>query len=127
MSEEQSKVEVRVGGYTARGEFLGEVVRFAGESLGTWTDFTAATSNDDRGVDYTLFRCEQDAYRLHIFEWSRWQGEESEARLLPIRHGEPAEGGESANTYSTLSEEQARQRWGRIFAALGMPNTTTID
>lgn len=139
MSEEsrREQVEVKVGPYRADGTFVGEVIRFRGEEIGEWTDFSGATSRDDRGVSYTLYRLPDGNYRVHEFEWSRWQGEESEAHLYPVKRASGGEieeedeevyGGEARLVeYDAYTEEQARARWPHLFAAMGMPNVRDID
>ncbi len=133
-SSEEEKVEVKVGGYSADGTFLGEVLRFTAEGAGSWTDYAMATSRDDRGVTYTLYKLPGDPdarYRVHELTWSNWQGEGSEAFLHPVDQDEEDEEvtyapGE-ALTYGAYSEDAARQEWPHIFAALGMPNCRDID
>ena len=126
MSEErEAKVEVKVGAYTADGTFLGEVVRFTAEEAGSWTNYSAATSGDDRGTTYTLYKLpgEPRRYRVHEFDWSNWQGEESEAFLHPATGVVTDEGPQ----YSAYTLEEARKEWRQLFAALGKPNVRDID
>ena len=124
MTEEQAtRVEVQVGAYTADGTFLGEIVRFTGEEAGSWTDYRASTSSDDRGTTYTLYRMPDDRYRIHEFDWSTWQGEGSEAALHPNTGVVTAEGPE----YSVYTLDEARKEWRHLFAALGDPNVRDID
>lgn len=130
----ESKVEVKVGRWTPDGTFTGEELRFAGEEIGSYTDFSMARSNDDRGITYTLYRVPpsgeagEPAYRVYVKEWTRWQGEDESAALHPFE--ELSEGEVYANipvTYTTYSEEEARRAWPELFAAVGMPNTRDID
>lgn len=121
--EREAKVEVKVGVYTADGTFLGEVVRFAAEEVGSWTNYAAATSSDDRGTTYTLYRLPDGTYRVHEFDWSNWQGEESEAFLHPATGVVTDEG----PVYSAYTLEEARKEWRQLFAALGEPNVRDID
>ncbi len=126
---EENKVKVEVGGYSADGAFLGEVVRFTAEEVGSWTDHSMATSSDDRGVTYTLYRLPDGKFRVHEAAWTRWQGEESEAFLAPVDVDEDdvTYGPGGALTYDAYTEDEARQAWPHLFAALGMPNTRDID
>ncbi len=128
-SLEENRIEVKVGGYGADGTFLGEVLRFRAEEAGSWTDYSSATSRDDRGATYTLYRLpgspREPRYRVHEFDWSNWQGEGSEAFLYPVAEGEETEYGPI--TYGAYTEEEARQEWPQLFAALGMPNVRDID
>jgi hypothetical protein len=126
LSEEGTeKVEVEVGGYGADGTFLGEVSRFAAEEVGSWTDFSMARSQDDRGVTYTLYRLPDGKFRVYELTWSRWQGEGSEAFLAPVVEDEDNTYGPI--TYDAYTEDEARQAWPHLFAALGMPNTRDTD
>ena len=110
---EDEKVEVKVGGWLADGTFTGTLVRFSGEALGDYTDYSEASSSDDRGTTYTLYRTPDGNYRVHVEVWSRWQGEGSEAWLLP--QGYPA------------TEEEAREEHAHLFAAVGTPNVVDLD
>ncbi len=125
---EEEKVAVEVGGYGADGTFLGELVRFTAEEVGSWTDFSMARSQDDRGVTYTLYRLPDGKFRVYELTWSRWQGEGSEAFLAPVVEDEDnTYGPGGALTYDAYTEDEARQAWPHLFAALGMPNTRDID
>lgn len=126
------KIEVEVGQWLPDGTFVGELVRFSGEEVGSYTDFSEARSGDDRGTTYTLYRRgpvegDQARYRVHVERWTRWQGEESEAFLRPVEPVESESVIRGPITYGVYTEEQAREAWGRLFAALGMPNVRDID
>lgn len=122
MSEESNKVEVRVGAFAQDGTFLGELVRFTGEEVGSYTDYSEAQSKDDRGTTYTLYRCPrpggETGYRVHVERWSRWQGEGSEAYLWPQ---------DEDGSFYVATEAGAREYHSYLFAALGMPNVRDID
>jgi hypothetical protein len=76
--------EVKVGSWDWEGTFTGQVIRFAGELVGDYRELTGQTSSRfDRGTAYTLYKCGEDSYRVYVEKWSRWQGEQSYARLLP--------------------------------------------
>lgn len=118
---EQNKVEVRVGHWAPDGTFLGELVRFTGEEVGSYTDYSEARSQDDRGTTYTLYRSpmpggEETGYRVHAERWTRWQGEEPEAWLDP-NDPDPA----------PFTEAEARQAYPHLFAAVGRPNVRELD
>ena len=117
---EDEKVEVKVGGWLADGTFTGTLVRFAGEGLGSYTDHSEASSSDDRGTTYTLYRTLEDPYRYRVYveRWTRWQGEESEAWLWP----QDEEGG-----YYKATEAEARKYHAHLFAAVGMENVVQLD
>lgn len=125
MSEER-RVEVRVGREAPDGTFLGELVRFTGEEIGSYTDYSLAWSNDDRGMTYTLYRTPDGNYRVHVEHWSRWQGEDSAATLHPFGEKETVWDDEPTR-YRTYSEEEARREWPELFAAIGAPNVRDID
>jgi EXLDI family protein len=105
------KVTVPVGRYDGDGVFLGEMLRFTGDEVGSYTDHR---SRDDRGTTYTLYRTLDGRYRVHVHEWTRWQGEDADAWLWP-------EDGETAD------EGDARQQFPELFAALGMPDVYDLD
>lgn len=117
MSEEQNRVEVKVGHWSPDGTFLGELVRFRGEEVGSYTDYSEARSQDDRGTTYTLYRC-GEGYRVYVERWTRWQGESSEAWLWPQ---------DEEGSYSVATEAEARKYHAHLFAAVGMPNVRDID
>jgi hypothetical protein len=117
----KAKLEVKVGPYAPDGTFLGQVVRFTGEEVGSYTDFSEAQSSDDRGTTYTLYRCpiadsEEAGYRVHVEKWTRRQGEGSEAWLEP-NDPDP----------TPFNEGEARNAHPQLFAALGMPNVVELD
>ncbi len=117
-SEERGeKIEVKVGRWLPDGTFTGEVLRFTGSEVGSYTDYTESRSEDDRGTTYTLYRSGREGYRVHVERWTKWEVEESEAWLDP---NDP----DAATPYT---EAEARQAYPELFAALGMPNVRDID
>ncbi len=123
---EATKVEVEVGGYAPDGTFLGERLRFEAVELGSWTDYRASSSSDDRGTTYTLYRPDGGRYRIHEYSWSRWQGEAGEASLHPTEPVEDEWGTHGPIVYGSYTEEEARAEWPHVFAALDMPNVRDI-
>jgi hypothetical protein len=117
-----AKREVYVGETDERGTFLGRIVRFTGEVIGTWTDHTAASEGEDRGLTYTLYAVGPDQYRVHIREWTKHAGEIEMAWLEPWE-GDP----EGDVTFGTFTEDEARARHGKLFAVLGRPNVVELD
>jgi hypothetical protein len=115
MTEE--KTEVRVGRFAPDGTFLGELVRFAAEEAGSYTDYSPARSNDDRGITYTLYRTPAGMFRVYVEHWSRWQAEGSFSELEP---NDP----DAATPYT---EAEARNAFPELLAAAGMPNTRDLD
>ncbi len=119
MSEE-NRVEVKVGHWSPDGTFLGELVRFTGEEVGSYTDYAEARDRDDRGATYTLYRRagSPGRYRVHVERWTRWQGEENAAYLWPQ---------DEDGAFYAASEEEAREYHAHLFAAVGIPNIRDID
>lgn len=124
----ESKVEVKVGPYDGSGTFTGEIVRFTGEEAGYYRE---NDTGDTRGNDYTLYRC-PSGYRVYVETWTRWQGEASSADLLPNDTEDVPYldefGGSGPITYGVLTEEEARGRFGWLFAAaMDDPNVRELD
>lgn len=57
-------------------------VEFVGEKLASRREYTG--DNDTRGVDETLYRCEDGRLVVYVEDWSRWQGEPDTYRLVPV-------------------------------------------
>ncbi len=119
MTEHQTetKVEVKAGGWLADGTFTGQLVRFTGEEVGSYTDYAEARSSDDRGSTYTLYRTPDGSYRVHVERWTRWQGESSEAHLWPQ---------DEDGSFYAATEEEAREYHAHLFAAIGDPNVVEL-
>ncbi len=137
MDTQDTKIEVKVGSYDERGEFLGEIIRFTGEEVGWYQDLTGSTSTDDRGTDYTLYRLPNGNYRVMVENWSQWQSEGSSVSLyLNSAEYDPYEAPDydpcdseygQVIQYTSYSEEEARKLYSQIFAASGMPNVRDLD
>jgi len=54
-------------------------VKFIGRELASVTTYDEAEHKDDRGTDYTLYQTRKGKLLLHVFRWTRWQGERGEA------------------------------------------------
>jgi len=129
-----AKIEVSVGAWDSQGTFTGRLVRFSGEEIGGYTEYYGrASSSDDRGTEYTLYRTPEGRYRVHVETWSRWEGEGSYAQLLPnstqqedahetdaLQYGQPTE-------YRTYSEEEARARFPQVFPDRESPGIVEVD
>lgn len=115
--ENREKIEVKAGRFAPDGTFLGELVRFAGEEVGSFTDYAEGRSLDDRGTTYTLYSTPAGGYRVYVERWTRWQGEESEALLEP----------NDPDAATPFTEAEARQAYPELFAAVGIPNVRDID
>lgn len=63
-------------------------VEFVGEQLGEIEIFGINERNglptDTRGVTYRLYRTEDGRLLVHIFDWSKWQGEGSTWALVEV-------------------------------------------
>jgi hypothetical protein len=119
--ETETKVEAKVGPYDEGGTFLGQLVRFTGEEVGSYTDYREARSSDDRGTTYTLYRCpgaDSPGYRVHVERWTRWQGESSEAHLWPQ---------DEDGSFYAATEAEAREYHPQLFAAIGTKNVVELD
>lgn len=61
-------------------------VAFRGEKLGQYR--RRYGDRDDRGCHYTLYRTEDGRYIVHIYDWSRWQGESDTYALREVTESE---------------------------------------
>jgi hypothetical protein len=120
------KAEVRVGSWLPDQTFLGEVLRFSAEELGSWTEWPEI-QGEHRAKLYTLYRTPDGEYRIHVLRWSRWCGEGSRAWLEPTLAPEDIGPAEEIPVYETYSEEQAQRIYPKLFAALGMPKVRDLD
>ena len=79
------RIEVQVGKWARNGVFLGHLVRFTGEELGAYFDYSRAAGLDDRGTTYVLYRVVDTVpgewYRVYVKNWSRWR--ERDRRRTP--------------------------------------------
>jgi len=81
---QMSKQEVKVGTVSDQADYR-RVVRFTGAELASVTTRQGARSRDDRGQTYTLYAVPGGGgYRVHLREWSRWQGETDDYSLTAV-------------------------------------------
>jgi hypothetical protein len=124
------RIEVQVGKWARNGMFLGHIVRFTGEEIGAYIDYSRASGLDDRGTTHVLYRVvdsvQGDWYRVYVKKWSRWPGEGSEAYLSPTVHPDDTGDDEEKPVYDTFTEESARRLFPELFAAAGMPNVREL-
>ena len=80
---QMSKQEVKVGTVSDQADYR-RVVRFTGAELASVTTRQGARSRDDRGQTYTLYAVPGGGYRVHLREWSRWQGETDDYSLSAV-------------------------------------------
>lgn len=117
-------------------DFIGEKVRFKGQSLGVYT--TEDSIDDSRLkrklVQYVLYQC-PGGYRVYRSElhYRRrkerhcWQKHEAFSNLLPAVNEEGAGQNEQTPAYGLYTEEEARREFPELFSALGMPNVRELD
>jgi hypothetical protein len=120
------KLEVKVGWWEPDETFLGEIVRFTGDELGSWTEWPEI-QGEYRVKVYTLYRLPDDTYRIHVERWSRWRGEGTRAWLEPTLAAEDIGPEETPPVYEAYDEAYARARYPKLFAASGMPNVRDLD
>jgi hypothetical protein len=120
------KVEVKVGDWWPDETFVGEIVRFTGKEVGTWTVWPDIPGEHWVNT-YTLYRTPDGEYRIHAERWSRWDGEGARAWLEPVVAPEDVGPEEKPPIYKTFTEKQARSAYPKLFAALGMPNVRDLD
>ena len=77
-----TKQEIRVGTVSNEADYR-RIVRFNGAELAHIRTFAGARNRDDRGCDYTLYAV-PGGHRVHILEWSRWQGETNDSSLTAV-------------------------------------------
>jgi hypothetical protein len=66
-------------------------VEFVGKKLASRREYTG--DNDTRGVDETLYRCEDGRLVVYVEDWSRWQGEISSYKLVRVQPADLDVGG----------------------------------
>lgn len=120
------KVEIKVGSWWPDESFTGEILRFSGEELGSWTEWPDI-QGEHRVKTYTVYRTPDGRYRIHVERWSRWQGEGTRAWLEPTLAAEDIGPEEEIPVYETYSEEEAQRIYPKLFAALGMPKVRDLD
>ncbi len=136
----EKRQEVRVGNHVyvgdARPPFIGEIVRFRGESLGV---YTADDSIDDSRLKRTLVQCVlyrcPGGYRIYRSELhyqrrkerSRWQRKEAFTSLLPTVDEKDVGQNEQTPGYGLYTEEEARRAFPELFSAVGLPNVRDLD
>lgn len=76
-------ITVKVGTADAQADYR-RSKRFSGRELASVRTYEGARSRDDRGKDYTLYERPDGSYLVHVFVWTRWQGESDDSELIPI-------------------------------------------
>ena len=118
--------KVKVGSWWPDETFVGEIVRFSGEELASWTEWPEA-QGEFRVKTYTVSRTPVGKYRIRVEWWSRWPGKGTRAWLEPTVAAEDIGPEEELPVYVTYSEEQAQTIYPKLFAALGMPKVRDLD
>ena len=121
ITERETRVELPVGSWITDGTFTGHLVRFTGEEIGSF----GPTAEDT--TTYTLYRCPMPGapsggggdvgYRVHVKEWWAYPDLPGQAHLEPTGPDE----------HIPFTEEDARQGFPELFAAVGMPNVIDLD
>jgi hypothetical protein len=107
----------KLGAWSKKGDFLGQVARLgdeAGGKAGGHTYLSAGRGSGERGVNFTLHSF-PDGYRVLVEEWGRGEGEDRELWLAPMLE-------EEESYIGLLSEEEARELFPYLFAALELPH-----
>jgi hypothetical protein len=141
------KVEVDVGhrryhreyvgeGYQVMPAFIGEKIRFKGESLGVYTteDSIDESRLKRKLIQYVLYRC-PGGYRVYRSELHcrrrneryRWQKHEAFTSLLPTLEEGDAGPKEQTSGYGIYTEEEARRDFPDLFSAAGVSNVHELD
>lgn len=105
---------VEVGAWTAKGEFLGKPARLCGTGGGEASEAAhlyVGRGDRDWGIRFTLHSFD-GGYRILLEEWSR--GENTRVWLAPVDE-------EEESYIELFSEEEAREAFPYLFAALELP------
>lgn len=108
-----------VGAWSRAGEILGraELPRVAGEALEGYAYCSVSRGTGERGVRFTLHAFD-GGYRVLVEHWGN--GEERELWLAPADEEEEAYIG-------LFSEEEVRERFPYLLAALDMPDGVEVQ
>ena len=123
-------------GYEVMPAFLGEKIRFKGNSVGV---YTAEDSIDEsrlkrRVLSFTLYEC-PGGYRVKRTElYLRrrkqrycWQKHEAFTSLLPTVDEGDAGSNEQSSSYGIYTEEEARRDFPELFSAVGLHKVHELD
>ena len=107
-----------VGAWSKGGEFLGEarLVRGDGESLASYARCSLSRGTQGHGVRFTLHAFD-GGYRVLMEEWGR--GEDRMLWLAPAEE-------EEESYIGLLSEEEVREGFPYLLAALEMPDGVEV-
>ena len=107
-----------VGAWSKGGEFLGEarLARKSGESLASYAHCSVSRGTEGRGVRFTLHAFD-GGYRVLAEEWGR--GEDWAIWLAPAEE-------EEESYIGLLSEEEVREGFPYLLAALEMPDGVAV-
>jgi hypothetical protein len=105
----------RVGAWSKGGEFLGEtrLARGGGGVLGDYAHCSVSRGAEERGIRFTLHAF-GGGYRILVEEWGK--GEDRALWLAPLEE-------EEESYIGLFSEEEIRERFPYLLAALEMPGS----
>lgn len=103
----------RAGAWSKGGEFLGEtrLTRGDGGVLGDYAHCSVSRGTEERGIRFTLHAF-GGGYRILVEEWGK--GEDRALWLAPLEE-------EEESYIGLFSEEEIRERFPYLLAALEMP------
>ena len=103
-----------IGAWSKGGEFLGEarLAERGGGELGGYSHCSVSRGSEERGLRFTLHGFGA-GYRVLVEEWS--QGESQAVWLAPLDE-------EEESYVGLFSEEEVRERFPYLLAALQMPD-----
>jgi len=112
----------RVGAWSKGGEFLGEarLARGSGGALDAYAHCSVSRGTEERKIRFTLHAF-GGGYRILVEEWGN--GEDRTVWLAPLEE-------EEESYVGLFSEEEVRERFPYLLAALEMPDgvgTTRLD
>jgi len=123
-------------GYEVMPAFIGQKVRFKGNSVGVYTleDSIDESRLKRKHIQYVLYRC-PGGYRVYRSELHyrrrneryRWQKHEAFTSLLPTLEEGDAGPKEQTSSYGIYTEEEARRDFPDLFSAAGVSNVHELD
>jgi len=108
----------RAGAWSKGGEFLGEtrLTRGDGGVLGDYAHCSVSRGTEERGIRFTLHAF-GGGYRILVEEWGK--GEDRALWLAPLEE-------EEESYIGLFSEEDIRERFPYLLAALEMPDSVRV-
>jgi hypothetical protein len=123
-------------GYEVMPAFIGQKVRFKGNSVGVYTleDSIDESRLKRKVLSFTLYEC-PGGYRVKRTEFYlrrrkeryRWQKHEAFTSLLPTLEEGVAGPKEQTSSYGIYTKEEARRDFPDLFPAAGVPKVDELD